>query len=170
MTIMDFILVIVLLIGAVGGYRKGFLSELFSLLGIILGILAGFKLMGIAMVNLSRIYDIDDKILPYVAFGVVFIIVTILVGLLGKFLKSSIEKTVLGNADQVAGSVLGLLKAAFMASVVLWIISSVQVVNLPDHWMEDSWLYPPIATLAPTITSWVAEIFPVFSDLFGGRS
>ena len=169
MTIMDFVLVIVLLIGAVGGYRKGFLSELFSLLGIILGILAGFKLMGIAMVNLSRHYDIDDKILPYVAFGIVFIIVTILVGLLGKFLKSSIEKTVLGNADQLAGSILGLLKAAFMASVVLWIISSVQV-NLPEHWMEDSWLYPPIASLAPTITSWVAEVFPVFNDLFGGRS
>src|SRR5688572_4597524 len=166
---MDFVLVIVLLIGAVGGYRKGFLSELFSLLGIILGILAGFKLMGIAMVNLTRYYDIDDKILPYVAFGIVFVIVTILVGLLGKFLKSSIEKTVLGNADQLAGSVLGLLKAAFMTSVVLWIISSVQV-NLPEHWMEDSWLYPPIASLAPTITSWVAEIFPVFNDLFGGRS
>lgn len=169
MTIMDIVLIIVLLIGAVGGYRKGFLSELFSLLGIILGILAGFKLMGIAMVNLSRYYDIDDKILPYVAFGIVFIIVTILVGLLGKFLKSSIEKTVLGNADQLAGSVLGILKAAFMASVILWIITSVNV-NLPDHWMEDSWLYPPIASLAPTITSWVAEIFPVFDDLFGGRS
>jgi membrane protein required for colicin V production len=165
-TIMDIVLVIVLLIGAVGGYRKGFLSELFSLLGIILGILAGFKLMGIAMVNLTRYYEIDDKILPYVAFGIVFIIVTILVGLLGKFLKSSIEKTVLGNADQLAGSVLGILKAAFMASVLLWIISSVKV-NLPEHWMEDSWLYPPIASLAPTITSWVAEIFPVFNDLFG---
>ncbi|HEU5289751.1 MAG TPA: CvpA family protein [Cyclobacteriaceae bacterium] len=166
---MDVILIIVLLMGAVGGYRKGFLAELFSLLGIILGILAGFKLMGTAMVNLSRYYDIDDKILPYVAFGVVFIIVAILVGLLGKFLKSSIEKTVLGNADQIAGSAIGILKAAFMASVLLWIVSSVSV-NFPDHWTEGSWLYPPIATFAPTVTSWVAEIFPVFSDLFGGRS
>lgn len=168
MTIMDVLLAIVLLMGAFGGYRKGFLAELFSLLGIVLGILAGFKLMGVAMVNLTRYYDIDDKILPYVAFGIVFVIVAILVNLLGKFLKSSIEKTVLGNADQLAGSFLGIFKAAFMASVVLWIISSVQM-NLPDHWTEDSFLYPPIATLAPTVTSWVAEVFPVFSDLFGGR-
>jgi membrane protein required for colicin V production len=166
---MDVLLIIVLLMGAFGGYRKGFLAELFSLLGIVLGILAGFKLMGIAMVSLTRYYDIDDKILPYVAFGIVFVIVAILVSLLGKFLKSSIEKTVLGNADQLAGSLLGIFKSAFMASVVLWIISSVQM-NLPDHWTEDSWLYPPIATLAPTVTSWVAEVFPVFSDLFGGRS
>jgi membrane protein required for colicin V production len=168
-TIMDVILIIVLLMGAVGGYRKGFLAELFSLLGIILGILAGFKLMGVAMVNLARYYDINDKILPYVAFGVVFIIVAVLVGLLGKFLKSSIEKTVLGNADQFAGSLLGILKTAFMASVVLWIVTSVKV-SVPEHWTQDSWLYPPIASLAPTVTSWVAEIFPVFNDLFGGRS
>ena len=166
---MDVILIIMLVMGAVGGYRKGFLAELFSLLGIILGIFAGFKLMGIAMVNLTRYYDISDKILPYVAFAVVFIIVVILIALLGKFLKSSIEKTVLGNADQFAGSILGILKAAFMASVVLWIISSVDS-KLPDHWTEDSWLYPHIATLAPTVASWVSEVFPVFNDLFGGRS
>lgn len=169
MTTMDVILIIVLLMGAFGGYRKGFLAELFSLLGIVLGILAGFKLMGIAMVNLERYYDIDDNILPYVAFGVVFIIVAILVGLLGKILKSSIEKTVLGNADQFAGSAIGILKAAFMASVLLWIASAVKY-HFPDHWTEDSWLYPPISAFAPTITSWVAEIFPVFSDLFGEPS
>jgi membrane protein required for colicin V production len=163
----DIALVIVLIIGAVGGYRKGFLSELFSLIGIILGILAGFKLMGIAMVNLEQHYNIDEKILPYVAFAVVFLIVVILVSLLGKLLKSSIEKTVLGSADQVAGSVLGICKAAFMASVILWITTSMEM-NIPDHWTKDSWLHPRIASLAPTVTSWIAEVFPVFSDLFGG--
>ncbi len=169
MSKIDIALSIIFLIGAFGGYRKGFLSELFSLLGIILGILAGFKLMGIAMIKLTHFYDINDKILPYVAFGVVFLIVVIVVSLLGKLLKSSIEKTVLGNADQVAGSVLGLLKTAFMVSVLLWVTSSMQI-NIPEHWSEDSWLYPATASFAPTVTSWVAEIFPVFSDLFGGQS
>lgn len=168
MSKIDIALIIILIIGAFSGYRKGFLSELFSLLGIVLGILAGFKLMGIAMVNLVRYYNIDDTILPYVAFGIVFFIVIILVSLLGKFLKSTIEKTVLGNADQVAGSVLGILKTAFMASVAFWIFSSLEF-HVPDHWQKDSWLYPTIASLAPAVTSWIAEIFPVFSDLFGGN-
>jgi membrane protein required for colicin V production len=163
----DFALIIVLVIGAVSGYRKGFLQELFSLVGILLGILAGFKLMGIAMVNLAQHYDIDEKVLPYVAFIVVFLIVIILVSLVGKLLKSSIEKTVLGNADQAAGSIVGILKTAFMASVMLWIASSMEA-KIPDSWTHDSWLYPTIATLAPKVTSWIAEIFPVFSDLFGG--
>jgi membrane protein required for colicin V production len=164
----DIALIIIFLIGAFGGYRKGFLSELFSLLGIILGILAGFKLMGIAMITLSGYYDIDDQVLPYVAFGVVFLLVVVIISLLGGLLKSSIEKTVLGNADQLAGSVLGLFKTAFMVSVVIWITSSLKL-NVPEHWSENSWLYPMTASLAPTVTSWVAEIFPVFGDLFGGR-
>ncbi len=169
MSKIDIALIIIFLIGAFGGYRKGFLSELFSLFGIILGILAGFKLMGIAMVTLADRYDIEDKILPYVAFGVVFLIVVIVVSLVGRLFKSAIEKTVLGNADQVAGSVLGLLKTAFMVSVVLWITNSMEM-SVPEHWSEGSWLYPLTASLAPTVTSWVAEIFPVFSDLFGGQS
>jgi membrane protein required for colicin V production len=164
----DIALIIVFLIGAFGGYQKGFLSELFSLLGIILGILAGFKLMGVAMITLSGYYDIDDQVLPYVAFGVVFLLVVIIISLLGRLLRSSIEKTVLGNADQWAGSVLGMFKTAFMVSVVIWITSSLKL-NVPEHWAENSWLYPMTASLAPTVTSWVAEIFPVFGDLFGGR-
>jgi membrane protein required for colicin V production len=165
----DIVLVIVFLVGAFSGYRKGFLAELFSLIGIILGILAGFKLMGIAMLMLSENYHVDEKILPYVAFGVVFLIVVILVSLLGKLLKSSLEKTVLGSADQVAGAVLGLLKMAFMASVFLWITSSVNV-SVPLSWTKDSWLYPFTASIAPELTTWVAQVFPVFSDLFGDRS
>lgn len=169
MSTIDIALIIIFLMGAFGGYRKGFLQELFSLLGIMLGILAGFKLMGAAIVMLSDHYTINDRVLPYVAFGIVFLIVVVLVSLLGKLLKSSIEKTVLGNADQLAGSILGLFKTAFMVSVVLWITTSLDL-NIPEHWSEDSWLYPMTASLAPTVTSWVAELFPVFSDLFGGRS
>jgi membrane protein required for colicin V production len=165
----DIALIIIFSIGAFSGYRKGFLLELFSLLAVVLGILAGFKLMGVAMLMLGKHYSIDEKVLPYVAFAVVFFLVMIIVSLLGKLLKSSLEKTVLGSADQLAGSVLGLAKTTFMVSVLIWIASSLEV-NIPEHWSEDSWLYPFTAKLAPTVTSWIAEVFPVFSDLFGDHS
>lgn len=169
MSKIDIALVIIFLIGAFSGYRKGFLSELFSLLGIILGILAGFKLMGAAMLMLDENYKVDDKVLPYVAFGVVFLIVVIIVSLIGKLLKSSLEKTILGNADQVAGSMLGILKTAFMASVMLWITSSLGF-DIPAKWSEGSWLYPFTVSLAPEVAAWVSQLFPVFSDLFGDAS
>lgn len=169
MSLADIVLIVFLLIGAFSGYRKGFLSTLFSLLAIVLGILAGFKLMGNVMLMLESRFDINEKILPYVAFAVVFMVVIICVSLLGNLLKSSLEKTVLGSADQVAGAGLGILKTAFMISVLVWIISSLNI-ELPEHLTEDSWLYPKVQSFAPTVTSWVAGVFPVFSDLFGGNS
>jgi membrane protein required for colicin V production len=165
LSIIDIVLSVLLIIGAFGGYRKGFLAELFSLLGIVLGVLAGFKLMGSAMLMLDEHYQINEKVLPYVAFAVVFLAVIIIVSLLGKFLSRSLDKTVLGNADQVLGGVLGLLRTAFMLSVIIWITSSLKV-ELPEHWFEDDWLYPTIAKFAPAVTEWVGEIFPSMSDLF----
>jgi membrane protein required for colicin V production len=165
----DIILIIILLIGAISGYKKGFLSELFSLLGILLGVLAGFKLMGAAMLLLDEHYDINEEVLPYAAFGVVFIIVVIGVVLLGKFFQSSLEKTLLGSVDKVAGGALGILKTAFMLSVLLWITSSLRI-TIPEHLTEDSWLYETLVKFAPAVTSWVAKIFPVFGDLFGQES
>jgi membrane protein required for colicin V production len=162
----DIVLIIILIVGAFAGYKKGFLSELFTLLGIILGVLAGFKLMGAAMLMLDEHYDINENVLPYAAFGVVFLIVVIGITLLGKVFKSSLEKTVLGSVDKLFGGILGILKTAFMLSVMIWLLTSLNV-YAPSSYTKDAWLYPTVARFAPAVTSWIGEIFPVFSDLFG---
>ena len=167
MNTIDIILGIFLLLGAFSGYRKGFLASLFSLLAIILGVLAGFKLMGEAMIMLGQHYVINEKILPYVAFAVVFLIVVIVVNLLGKILSSSLNKTLLGSADQFLGGALGILKTGFMLSVVLWITNSLNL-EIVEQWSDDSVLYPVIAKFAPAATGWVSELFPVFNTLFNG--
>jgi membrane protein required for colicin V production len=162
----DIVLIIILIVGALAGYKKGFLSELFTLLGIILGVLAGFKLMGAAMLMLDEHYEINEHVLPYAAFGVVFLFVVIGVSLLGKVLKSSLEKTVLGSVDKLFGGLLGILKTAFILSVMIWLLTSLNV-YAPSSFTEDAWLYPTVARVAPAVTVWIGEIFPVFSDLFG---
>lgn len=169
MSIVDIILCVLLIVGAFGGYRKGFLATLFSLLAIVLGVLAGFKLMGSAMLMLAEHYKINEKVLPYVAFTVVFFAVLIIVSLLGKFLSRSLDQTVLGSADQILGGALGLLKTAFMLSVIMWITGSLEI-DFPEHWAEDSWLYPMVAKFAPEVTSWIGEIFPSVGDLFGSSN
>jgi membrane protein required for colicin V production len=161
----DIVLGILLIIGAFAGYRKGFLTELFSLVAIFLGVLAGFKLMGNAMVLLSQHYNINEKVLPYVAFGVVFLVVIIVVSLIGNVLKASLDKTIFGNVDQLLGGVLGVIRTAFMISVLLWITDSLKI-SIPEHWTENSWLYPFTAKVAPTVTSWVNYVFPFFRGLF----
>lgn len=165
MSVLDLIFLFIFITGMVSGYKKGFLVSLFSLLAIIFGIILGFKLMGAAMLTLDDYYNIDEKVLPYAAFGVVFIIVLLVVNLLGKLLKSSLDKTLLGSADQWAGSVMGLFRTIFMVSVGLWIFDALAV-QLPEHWTENSWLFPFTSRFAPEVTHWIGEFFPSFKDIF----
>lgn len=139
--------------------------ELISLLAILLGILGGFKLMGSAMLVLDQKFNIDEAVLPYIAFAVVFILVVVLVTLLGRSIKASMDKSFLGRVDQSAGAFLGFFKTAFMLSVVLWILHSLQVI-FPDKWTAGAWLYPKVSTLAPSITDWISEYIPAFEDVF----
>lgn len=165
MSTVDIVLIAILLVGAFSGYRKGFLMELVTLFGLILGILGGFKLMGHAMLFLDDQFNINEKVLPYLAFAVVFVIIIIVVSLIGKMIQSSLDKTFLGSADKIAGAVLGVLKMAFMVSVVIWIMDALQITYL-DSMGEDSWLYALMATVAPQVTSWIAEVIPAFRDIF----
>ena len=169
MSRIDIVLLIVGVVGAVSGYRKGFLASLFSLFAIILGILGAFKLMGVAMVALAAHYNFDDKVLPYVAFALVFVIIVVIVTLVGKALSSSLEKTVLGPVDSWMGAVLGVLKAAFMVSVIFWILQAVSV-NFPERWTDDAVIYPVVAEFAPVLTSWISDFAPAFQDVFTTNS
>ncbi len=165
MSYIDIGLIVFMIFGAYSGYKEGFLMELVSMLAILLGILSGFKLMGSAMVLLDQKFNIDESVLPYIAFAVVFIIVVVLVTLLGRAIKASMDKSFLGRVDQSAGALLGFFKTAFMLSVVLWILHSLQVI-FPEKWTQDAWLYPKVSSLAPIVTDWISEYLPVFEDVF----
>lgn len=165
MSTVDIALILLILIGAIGGFRQGFLMELFSFAAILLGILGGFKLMGEAMILLGNEFDINKTILPYVAFAVVFIAILIGVRLLGKLIKITINRTFLGTVDQAAGAGLGLLKAAFLLSVCLWILNALDF-ELPEKWTENSWLMPRIESFAPQVALWIGHYVPFFEDVF----
>jgi membrane protein required for colicin V production len=161
----DITLCLIILIGAYSGFKEGFLMELFSLLGIVLGVLGGFKLLGWAMVFLGDRFNIDQKVLPYIAFGIVFIAIVIIVRLLGNIIKASIDKSFLGKVDQAAGALLGFIKTVFILSVVLWIVDSLKL-TLPLRWTENAWILPRVAAFAPATTHWIGEYFPFLKDVF----
>ncbi|HEU5145584.1 MAG TPA: CvpA family protein, partial [Chryseosolibacter sp.] len=110
-------------------------------------------------------FNIDETILPYVAFAVVFIAILIGVRLLGKIIKISIDQTFLGRLDQVAGAALGTIKAVFLLSVSIWILDALDF-DLPETWTSDSWLLPKIESFAPAVTMWLSNYIPFFKDIF----
>ena len=165
MSKIDIFLLVIILFGAFTGYRQGFLLELFSVAAIVLGILGGFKLMNEAMVLLQKNFNADKTILPYIAFGLVFLVIVIGVMIIGKLIKASIDKTFLGRMDAIMGSFLGAFKIIFLASVVFWILDSIPY-RFPTAWVQHSEIYPLVVGIAPGISRWMAQFLPFFSEIF----
>jgi membrane protein required for colicin V production len=161
----DIIIALILAIGMFAGYRKGFLLELFFLLSIILGVFIGFKLMGAGVDYLAREFNADKAMLPYISFTIIFLIVMVVVSLIGRVIKDSVDKTFLGRMDAVAGAALGLIKFAFGISVMIWLIEAFEIA-LPEGWKEGSTLYPLAAKVAPTLSEYFGEFLPFFKETF----
>ena len=164
MSLVDIILGIIILGGAFSGYKNGSITSLFSLVAIILGMLLGFKLMGSIMVWLARNYNVDEKVLPYLAFGLVFVIIVIAVNLIGQLIKASVDKPILGAVDRVIGAVLGVVHTMFSLSIILWIADSLRL-KFPEEWVSNSWLQPKTASFAPKMANWIGEFLPIFRDV-----
>lgn len=161
----DLVIALILAVGTFAGYRRGFLLELFFLLAVILGVFIGFKMMGEGVDYLAREFNADKTMLPYISFAVIFLIVMVVVSLIGRMIKDSVDKTFLGRMDALAGAALGLVKFAFGVSVMIWLIEAFEI-SLPEGWKEESTLYPMAARVAPTLSEYFGEFLPFFKETF----
>jgi len=161
----DIILILILLWGGYSGYRKGLLMEVVAILALVLAIIGGFKLLHWGMDLLDQHFEISGKLLPYITFIAIFVLIVILVNLLGKSLKTILDMTLIGNFDKFAGALVGILKWGFGLSVVLWLTLSFNI-TLPEHWIDGSIIYPFLVNFAPKVVEWVAHVLPFASGLF----
>ena len=160
----DIILLIILTLGAFKGFKRGFLMEIVSVVALILGIVGGLKLLQWGIELLSANTNIDSRVLPYISFMLIFVLIIVLVNLLGIAVKKAVHLTPLGNLDSIGGAITGILKWAFMLSVFLWITESFQI-NFIERFADNSVIYPWIAGLAPSIIKFISGAFPFVDNL-----
>jgi membrane protein required for colicin V production len=161
MNYIDIILLILLLLAAFNGLRKGFVEELSGLVALILGIWAAMHFSGIFARLLSENFDIQGKYLPAFAFAGTFIVVIILVNIIGGMVNSLVKAVQLGLLNRLAGFVFGVIKGALTLSVFLVIFNKLdQDVHLiPKEAKAGSRMYEPVKSFAPSV-------FP-FLDFWG---
>lgn len=153
MIIVDFILVAVFVLAGFAGYKKGFVGELASLAGLLLGIWGAIKFSDYTVGLLREHLNMTTEYLPIIAFAITFAFIVIVVHFLGKIVEGIFEMAFLGFANSILGVVFGVLKMAFILSVILVIIekSSPRYQILPKDIAEKSIFYRPISRLAPSI-------------------
>jgi len=153
MSLIDIILIAIFIIAGFSGYQKGFVSQFASLAGLLLGIWGAIKFSDYTAGLMSEHLHISTEYLPLIAFAVTFAIIVIVIHFLGNFVEGVFELAFLGFANSILGVIFGVLKTAFILSVILVIMekADTKINVLPKDISEKSLFYHPIARLAPSI-------------------
>lgn len=166
---LDIIIAIPLLWGAYQGFKKGIIYMVLMIIGMILGLYIAFKFSGLIVEMLSKSIHASQDVLPYIAFGIVFACIVLLVIVLTKFLEAILKAASLTNLNKVAGSLLGMAQWALIISVLLWLLKSFEpkFYIVPVKTQQESITYKPILKFSTFITPTLKEIKNEFSNNIG---
>ncbi len=153
MTIIDIILIILLAWGLVKGLRNGFIHEAASLAALILGIYGAIKFSDYTAGLLVEHFSMTGKYLGIFALALTFLAIVILVHFLGEILDKLVKAVALGFVNKLVGAVFGVLKMAFILSLFLFILNTLDSKThfLPKDKLEKSLLYKPVSAIFPSI-------------------
>ena len=160
MTGFDYIVLTILGVSALLGMIRGLIKEVLSLLAFVLAVGAAVWWGG-AVASALAAYITNDLLRAASAYGGVFVVVLLLVGLLNVTLSSLISRTGLTPADHGLGAVFGLLRGALIIFVIVGLAGYTELPQ--ETWWKEAKLSSAVVQamqhsktiLPPAISSWL---------------
>lgn len=161
MKLLDILILVPLLWGAVNGYKKGLLIEIVGIAAFVTAIVLGFKFLGLGMeiIEPHTSAELVRRALPFLGFAVIFFPTIFLINQFGYWLRRTLKMTLLGTMDSLAGAAVGVFTWTFGVSIAFWLLTSIGV-TIPQHRTNDTFLYPLIVPVAPVVVSRAVELLP----------
>jgi len=138
MALIDWLILVVLLVSVLSAAKNGFFLEVFSLVGVVAGLL-------IASWNYQRLLPWVSRWIhswpaaEALSFLLIALGVMLLAGLLGRAVRWSVHSVGLGWADRFVGAVFGFLKGCVLVTLAVLVVAAF----LPQAtWFQQSRLAP----------------------------
>lgn len=120
---------------------------------LMLGIYGGIKFSESVSVYLQGYIEVNYRVLMLISFALTFLLIVIAIHFLAKVLEKFISLIALGFINKLFGAIFGLLKTAFILSIVLVIIDLADetLKFIPLEEKSKSVLYEPVSKLVPAV-------------------
>ncbi|MBS1616446.1 MAG: CvpA family protein [Bacteroidetes bacterium] len=146
------------------GWQKGIVVALFSLLGIVLGMMAALKLSGLLgnwLLEQGWVRSGWGQIISYI---LLFIVVFLLVRLLAKAVEGMLQAAFLGIFNRIMGAAVYVFLAAFVLSCLLWVADQAHFISpgTKVHSYCVKWFTP----VAPWVLDHVGAVLPFAKNIF----
>ena len=142
MNSIDIVVIILLAVAFVAGFRRGLIRELASLAGVWLAIWVSVKFSDKATVWLSNQLPIPTPFLKYVSFLLVFILILLVVRYVARMLSSAINLTPLGAINTLGGAVLSSAKMCLFIGLIVWALEEWKIGLVAEKDQTQSHVYP----------------------------
>ena len=162
--IIDLILLGLMIMAVVKGLQRGFVVALFSMIAFIVGLVAALKLSTVVAAYLDDSINVSARWLPFLAFGLVFIVIVLLVRLMAAVIQSTMEMAMLGWVNRIAGIFLYAIMYILIFSVLLFF--AVQMSFIEQDTLDSSSTFPYIQPVGPFVIDGIGVLVPWFKDMF----
>lgn len=160
----DIIVITIIIAFFIRGYMKGIIIAAFSVLAIILGVLASLKLSERLSSYLLEQELVTSGWAPIISYTILFIGVVILVRLIAKAIESAMRAVMLGWINKLIGGVLYAFMGAVVLSALLWL--GTEIAAIEEKHIATSKTYKYIMPVAPWVAEKVGYVIPMAKSIF----
>lgn len=149
MNVVDPILLVILFLFGLRGYFKGLFREIFSVAGLVIGIMAALRYDEPVAALAETYWKVSPIVLKGAAFVAIFFVVYFLFNLAGWLLHRSAQILFMQAVNRMGGVAMGLGKGAALAALTVFFLASASwIPQRAREQIQDSYLVPPLSQLA----------------------
>ncbi len=160
MNILDIILLLCFVPALIQGFRKGFISQVISIVSIIAGVWMSARFATVVSTWLGQYIQGSEQVLKVVSFALIIIVVIVALTLVGKLLEGTVKLVMLGWVNRLLGVIFSLLKAGLIVGLLIMAFCSIndtfKLVN--ESVLKESVLFPPLKDLAYSVFPYLKEM------------
>lgn len=162
--IIDVAFLIALVFGFYMGFKRGIIKTLFSLVALIIAILASLKLSPLVIAAFEKALDIHPAINFLLGFVLTFIIAYFIIRIVGGRLEGAFKAINLNFINKIAGGILFSLLFVICFSSLLWFLNKSDLIS--DEAKESSFTYEQLEPVPMMAQGAIQSMKPLFKGFW----
>lgn len=122
MNFLDILILVFLVIFLLRGYKKGIVSEIFQILGLVIAFYFSAPISDLLSKIIITNFEIDDKIVYFVSGILAFILIIITFLVIGKIVTKVLGIVMLSLPNKIFGAIFGVVKGFLIVTLLVLVI------------------------------------------------
>lgn len=115
----DLVILIILLIALINGYKKGLILQLVGLAIIVLSAIFGGKLAAYILPELNKFLELSPNLMRVLSFVLAFAAIALVISTIGRLIQQLMSVMLLSSVNRIIGAIISIGTTMFILSIIL---------------------------------------------------